>query len=69
MGFTKAEGDALNAAVGGIVERCISSLEAVGLPHESALRLMLVQSVIRMRDMSEARRVFESVEDGLQMYD
>jgi hypothetical protein len=61
-GFSKEEGDALNSVVGGIVERTIASLQGVGMTHEGALSLLVIQAVIRMRDTTEARRLLKSLE-------
>jgi hypothetical protein len=59
MAFNKEEGGALDAAVRGVVERAIASLMAIGMTHEDALSLLVLQSVIRMRDMAAARRLLQ----------
>jgi hypothetical protein len=63
-GFSEAEGNALNAVVRGIIERAIASLQGVGLSHEGALHLLLLQSAIRTQDKPELRRLLKSIEDG-----
>jgi hypothetical protein len=58
MGFSKEEGEALNSAVRGIVERAISSLQAVGMARQDALSLLVVQSSIRM-DQATMRKAMQ----------
>jgi hypothetical protein len=60
--FNKEEYEALNVAVGGIVERAIASLQGVGMTYEGALSLLVIQAVIRMRNTTEARRLLKSLE-------
>lgn len=64
-GFNKVEGEAFDAAVCGIVERAISSLQAIGMSNEGALSLLMFQAAIRMQDAAEVRRLLKSIEDRL----
>jgi hypothetical protein len=61
-GFSQAEGEALNAVVRGIVERAVASLQVIGMTHEDALSLLVIQAVIRMQDTTGIRRWLRSLE-------
>ena len=51
----------------GVVERAISSLEAIGLSHEGALNLLMIQAAIRMEDgVTETKRLLRSLENDLE---
>ena len=68
QGFSREEGYALDAAVRGVVERAISSLEAIGLSHEGALNLLMIQAAIRMEEsgVTETKRLLRSLENDLE---
>ena len=61
----KAERDALEGAVRGIIERAVAALEAIGMSHEGALALLMIQSAIRINDAAEVRRLLQSIGDML----
>ena len=66
-GFSKEEGDALNSCVRGIVERAIASLMVIGMTHEGALNLLMIQAAIRMEDgITETKRLLRSLENDHQ---
>ena len=66
-GFSREEGYALDAAVRGVVERAIASLQVIGLSHEGALSLLMIQAAIRMEDgVTETKRLLRSLENNLE---
>jgi hypothetical protein len=64
-GFSKEEGEAKNARIGEIIEGAIAALQDVGLDHASVLRLLLIQTVIRMDAPADASLVVKQTLDGL----
>ena len=66
-GFSEEEGDPMNAVVRGVVERAIATLQAIGMSHEGALNLLMIQAAIRMQDgVKETKRLLRSLENNLE---
>ena len=57
----------MNAAVRGVVERAIATLQGIGMSHEGALNLLMIQAAIRMQDgITETKRLLRSLENNLE---
>ena len=52
----------LNRRVRDIVEDAIAALEAVGMSHEDALALLMIQAGIRIEDPTNLRQSLRSIE-------
>ncbi len=48
-----------------IIEDAITSLRMAGLTNQGALKLLMVQSAIRMDNAADVREVMASIESGL----
>jgi hypothetical protein len=53
--------EAINSCVVGVVNRSISALMCIGMSHESALKLLAIQAMIRLPDAA-IEEVLQSIE-------
>ena len=63
MGFSKQEAKAIQHVVRGIIERTIGSLQGVGMSHDGACNLLIVQGAIRLDEADPLKRLIEDYED------
>jgi hypothetical protein len=61
----KAEQNQKQFEVRTIIEDAITSLEMIGCTKQLALKLLMIQSAIRMEDNALVREVMASIERGL----
>jgi hypothetical protein len=58
------EHKAIDVAVVGIIERAITSLQAIGMTKANALELLVIQAAILMPSLAAARRVLGSLDEA-----
>ena len=63
MGFDKQEAEAIQHVVRGVIERTIASLQGIGMTHDGACHLMIIQGAIRLSDDAELKRLVEDYQD------
>jgi hypothetical protein len=62
----KANYETVNSIVRGIVERAVSSLMVVGMAHDNACALLMIQGAVRIDDAAKVKETIKSIEMDLE---
>jgi hypothetical protein len=55
--MNKTESDAMNDCVRSLIERTVSTLQAIGMKKEDALQLLAIQAIVRMHNAEEIAKL------------